>query len=72
VTKSQILSEALKLEPNELEELADELWQKTASAELSPAQVAEVRARAAAVDSGAMETFPGDEVMDELKNRFKR
>jgi len=71
MTKDQILSEAMALEPHERDEVAEALWQSVVSTELSPEQLAEVRRRIAAIDNGEP-TLPGEQVMEEMRKRFER
>ena len=72
MTKEQILSEAMTLNPRERDEVAEALWQSIAPDELSPEQLAEIRRRLDAIDSGQAQFVPGDQVMRELQERFGR
>jgi putative addiction module component (TIGR02574 family) len=72
MTKDQILTEAMALDPRERDEVAEALWQGIAPDELAPGQVAEVHRRVAALDSGLVQAIPGDQVMQELRQRFQR
>ena len=72
MTKDQILTEAMAMEPRERDEVAEALWQCIVPQEFAPGQVAEVRHGAAALDNGEVEPVPGDQVMQELRQRFQR
>jgi putative addiction module component (TIGR02574 family) len=72
MTKEQILTEAMFLDPRERDEVADALWQCVVPGEFTPGQVAEVRRRIAALDSGETQPIPGEQVMMELRARFQR
>jgi putative addiction module component (TIGR02574 family) len=72
MTKEQIISEAMTLDPRERDEVAETLWQSIAPGELSPEQLNELRRRLDAIDSGQAEFVPGDQVMRELRQRFQR
>ena len=51
MTKEQILSEAMTLDPHERDEVAEALWQSIAPGELSSEQLGEIRRRLEAIDS---------------------
>jgi putative addiction module component (TIGR02574 family) len=72
MTKDQILTEAMALDPRERDEVAEALWQGIVSDEFTARQVAEVRRRVAALDNGEVQAAPGEQVMRELRQRFKR
>jgi putative addiction module component (TIGR02574 family) len=72
MTKDQILTEAMALDPRERDEVAETLWQCIVPEEFTPGQVTEVRRRIAALDSGEAEPIPGEQVMQELRQRLKR
>jgi len=72
MTKDQILTEAMALDPRERDEVAEALWQCAVSDEFTPAQVAEIHRRIAALDSGQVQPIPGEQVMQELRQRFQR
>ena len=72
MTKDQILTEAMALEPRERDEVAEALWQCIVPEEFTPGQVAEVRRRIAALDNGEVEPLPGEQVMQELRQPFQR
>ncbi|MEA2710809.1 MAG: hypothetical protein QOF78_3410 [Phycisphaerales bacterium] len=71
MTKEQIISEAMKLDRIERDEIAQELWQRSGG-DLTPEQLAEIRRRIEALDRGEVELIPGDQVMRELRERFSR
>jgi hypothetical protein len=58
MTKDQILTEAMSLDPRERDELADAHWQCVVPGEFTPGQVAEVRRRIAALDSVRLSLSP--------------
>jgi putative addiction module component (TIGR02574 family) len=72
MTKDQILTEAMALNPRERDEVAEALWQCIEPEEFSSGQVAEVRRRIAELDSGEVQAIPGEQVMEELRQRFQR
>jgi putative addiction module component (TIGR02574 family) len=72
MTKDQILTEAMALDPRERDEVAEALWQCRVPDEFTPGQIAEVHRRIAALDSGQVQPIPGDEVMKELRQGFQR
>ena len=72
MTKDQILTEAMALEPRERDEVAEAFWQCIVPEEFTPGQVAEVRRRVAALDNAEVEPIPGEQVMRELRQRFQR
>jgi putative addiction module component (TIGR02574 family) len=72
MTKDQILTEAMALDPGERDEVAEALWQCIVPKEFTPAQIAEVRRRIVALDSGQVQSIPGEQVMQELRQRFQR
>ena len=72
MTKDQIIVEALKLAPEELDSLVDDLSQRVTSSGLDSEQLAEIRRRVEAVDRGEMGTLPGPQVMAELRQRSTR
>ena len=72
MTKDQILTEAMALDPRERDEVAESLWQCIAPGELSGDQVAELRRRVDDMDSGRVQPIPGEQVMKELRERFQR
>ena len=72
MTKQQILTEALALAPQERDEVAETLWQSMVPDEFSPEQVAEVCRRIDALNRGQVLPIPGEQVMQELRQRFQR
>jgi putative addiction module component (TIGR02574 family) len=71
MTKEQIIAEVMKLDPEERDEVAEEIWQRNAP-DLTPEQMAEVRRRIEAIDRGEVEMIPGEQVMRELREKFSR
>jgi len=72
MTKDQILTEAMALEPRDRDEVAETLWQSIVPGEFTPEQIAGVRRRAEAIDSGKSQPIPGNQVLRELRLRFQR
>ena len=72
MTKDEILAEAMALDPRERDEVAEALWQCIVPGEFTPGQMAEVRRRVAAEDSGQVQAIPGEKVMQEMRQRFQR
>ena len=72
MTKDQILTEAMALDARERDEVAEALWQSIVPDELTPQQSAELRRRIEALDSGQAQPIPGEQVMRELRQRFRR
>ncbi len=72
MTKEQILTEAMALDPHERDEVAEALWQSIVPDELTSQQLAEVRRRIESLDSGQTQSIPGEQVMRELRERFQR
>jgi putative addiction module component (TIGR02574 family) len=72
MTKEQILTEAMALEPRERDEVAETLWQCAVPGEFSAEQLAEIRQRVDDLDRGRVQPIGGDEVMQELRQRFQR
>ena len=70
MTKDQLLSEALSLDPRERDELAEALWHSLTPNELTPDQQAELHRRIHALDTGAAIPVPADHVLRELRQRF--
>jgi hypothetical protein len=62
----------MKLEQRELEELEEDLRQRIVPGEFTEEELAEFRRRIAAIDSGETELLDGEQVMRELRERFKR
>jgi putative addiction module component (TIGR02574 family) len=72
MTKDQILSEAMALDPSERDEVAEALWQTIVPGELAPEQGLELRRRIDALDNRLVQAIPGEQVMQELRQRFQR
>lgn len=72
MTKSQILTEAMALQPQERDEVAEALWQSLVPGELSSEQMTEIRRRIRSADSGQSQPLPGEQVLHELRSRFQR
>jgi putative addiction module component (TIGR02574 family) len=72
MTKDQIFAEAMALDAKDRDELAKDLWQSITPGEFTDEQMAEVKRRIAAVDSGETQLIPGEDVMRELRQRFAR
>jgi putative addiction module component (TIGR02574 family) len=72
MTKDQILNEAMALDPRERDEVAEALWQSAAADEFTPEQRDEIHRRIEAIDSGQVQLIPGEQVMAELRQRFRR
>jgi putative addiction module component (TIGR02574 family) len=72
MTKDQILSEAMSLDPRERDEVAEALWQSIVPGEVTLEQVTEIRRRMEALDIGQAQPIPGEQVMRELRQRFRR
>jgi putative addiction module component (TIGR02574 family) len=71
MTKDEILTEAMALEPRDRDDLAEALWQGIAPVEFTAEQLSEVRRRVAALDSGRVQGIPGEQVMQELRRRYQ-
>ena len=72
MTKDQILAEAMKLEPEEKEQLADAFWRVAHGAtreEIEAEWAVEIRRRVDALERGEVETIPSDEVVARLRNK---
>jgi len=67
----EILEAALKLDPQEREELIDELSASLDASNLGEYWEAEIKRRIDDVDSGRVKTVPGDEVFARLEQRFR-
>ena len=72
MTKQQILTEAMQLDPTERDEIAEALWQAAASEEFSAEDLAEIRGRVDDLDAGRMQSIPGEQVMREVRERLQR
>jgi putative addiction module component (TIGR02574 family) len=66
----EILEAALKLDPQQREELIEELSASLDATNLGEYWEAEIRRRIDDVDSGRVKTVPADEVFARLEQRF--
>ena len=71
MTREQILDEAKKLDPQELDELAEDIRQ-LAGPPLTPDQMAEIHRRIEAADRGELKMYTIDEVIEGLRERFRK
>lgn len=71
MTKDQILTKAMALDPRERDEVAAALWHSIDPGEFTPEQLSEVHRRIAALDTGKTLPIPGDQVMQELRQRYQ-
>jgi putative addiction module component (TIGR02574 family) len=72
MTKDQILAEAMRLAPEEQEQLADAVWRVAhgASREQIEAEwAAEIRRRLDAIERGEAVSKSSDEVVERLRNK---
>ena len=67
----EILDAALKLDPEQREELIDELSASLDATDLGEYWEAEIKRRIDDVDSGRVKTVPADEVFARLERRFR-
>jgi putative addiction module component (TIGR02574 family) len=72
MTKDQVLSEAMALDPAERDEVAEALWQSLRPTEFTAEQRAEIRRRIEALDSGKAHWLPGRQVMRELREHLRK
>ena len=72
MTKQEILNAAMALKPHERDEVAEALWQSVAPNEFTSEQIAEIRRRVAALQTGEVKPIPGEQVMQELRQRLGR
>ncbi len=72
MSKEQILTEAMSLDPHERDEVAEALWQCIVPGELTATQTSEIHRRIMSLDGGQTQAIPGEEVMRELHKRFQR
>ena len=75
MTKEQILTEAMALDPNEREALAEELLSTLngeRAAVVEAAWVEECKRRIDAVERGELSVVPGEQVMRELRDRLRK
>jgi putative addiction module component (TIGR02574 family) len=71
MTKEQLLAEAMKLDPKESDELVLDIWQR-GSGDFTPEQMDELNRRLEVLNRGEVQTIPGEQVMKELRERFRR
>jgi putative addiction module component (TIGR02574 family) len=69
MTKDQVLTEALALDPIERDEVAQTLLQSVVPGEFDADQLAEIHHRIAAIEAGKSQGIPGEQVMRELRQR---
>lgn len=67
----QILEAALKLDPEQREELIDELSASLDATDLGQYWEAEIKRRIDDVDAGRVKTVPAEEVFARLEQRFR-
>jgi len=72
MNKEQILNAAMALDAHERDEVAAALWQSIVPGEFTPEQLALVRRRVGDLDTGMVQAIPGEQVMRELRQRFRR
>jgi len=72
MTKDQIFAEAMALQPDDRQELAEDLFQSVDTGPLTPEQREELRLRAEAIDRGEMPLIPADEALRRLRQRTRR
>lgn len=74
MTKEQILTEAMALDPKEREALAEQLLLTVDGdrAAIEAAWVEECKLRMEAVDRGELPVVPGDQAMRELRDRLRK
>ena len=72
MTREQVLAEAMALDPKDREALMEDLRQVAADGELTPEQLAELRRRVDAARRGEATFVPGEQVMQELRERLGR
>ena len=72
MTKDQIFSEAMALQPDDRQKLAEDLFQSVETEPLTPEQQEELRRRALAIDRGEMALIPADEALRRLRERARR
>lgn len=72
MTKEQIFNEAMALEPDDRQKLAEDLFQSIETEPLTAEQREELRRRAEAIDRGDARLIPADEAMRRLRERARR
>jgi putative addiction module component (TIGR02574 family) len=71
IAAKEILDAALKLDPQQREELIEELSASLDATNLGEYWEAEIRRRMEDVDAGRVKTVPGDEVFARLEQHFR-
>lgn len=71
MTREEILTAAMELPPEELEELCEDLFQRCGPP-LSEEQIEEARRRIAELDRGEVEAIPVYEVLREARESLRR
>ena len=74
MTKERIFAEAMALDPQEREELADALWTSLTSAdraEIDAAWLRECHRRAAEIERGEVVPMPGEQVMTDARKAVR-
>ena len=75
MTKEQLLAEAMALDPEEREALADDLWMTldhTSREAIEAAWAEEIERRIAAYDRGEVAAVPADEMFRRLREKYGR
>jgi putative addiction module component (TIGR02574 family) len=72
MTKEQILTEAMALDPRDRDEIAQTLWQSADPREFTAEQIREHRRRIDDLDAAQTRLIPGEQVMEELRKQFRR
>jgi len=72
MTKDEIFAEAMALQPDDRQQLAEDLFQSVDTGPLTPAEREELRRRAEAIDRGEMRLVPADEALKRLRQRARR
>jgi putative addiction module component (TIGR02574 family) len=74
MTASQLVAEALKLDPQDRAEVAQKLLESLddlSEAELDALWLAEAERRDCALDTGELRSIPADQVFAEIRSRLK-
>jgi len=71
MTKDQIFAEAMSLQPDDRQELAEDLFQSVETGPLTAEQRQELHRRAQAIDRGEMGLIPADEALRRLRERAR-
>jgi putative addiction module component (TIGR02574 family) len=75
MTREQILSEAMSLDPKDREILAEQLWHSidgTTGEEVAQAWADEIRRRVAVADAHPEDSVPAEDVIERLRAKLKR